>query len=336
MAAATTADDAHTIDESPSDPEQTNLLIEHGPELSTEATVRANALQGTVQGFSDRRNTLIVLVTMAFCNIPQALAVVVVMTLYWNDGIWDCSNPLAAWALVHAAILTASVLVTWKLYVTHREHPDYIGTMKWRSTLDFISLVWFVFGNMWTFGSSCKDSAPPIYWLCFSLLIVHYVVLCAPCIGILILVPLMCLCLPCLIKIANYMNAKNKERLNSWIKALPVHKFDPDEHEGDTTCSICLSEYEQDDEIRRMPTCDHAFHAACIDEWLLLNASCPVCRQPLRQEQDSTSDSDAAGGQASASVQPNVWTELIQFDQSLQEDEEELEHPNQSEHSTMV
>ena len=54
------------------------------------------------------------------------------------------------------------------------------------------------------------------------------------------------------------------------------------------------------------------------------------------QEQDSTSDSDAAGGQASASVQPNVWTELIQFDQSLQEDEEELEHPNQSEHSTMV
>ena len=210
-----------------------------------------------------------------------------------------------------------SVLVTWKLYVTHREHPDYIGTMKCLLAVNLVAhlpsvsqvevhigfyligmvRVWehvdfrFIMQGLLTSPAThtilkrvlTQDSAPPIYWLCFSLLIVHYVVLCAPCIGILILVPLMCLCLPCLIKIANYMNAKNKERLNSWIKALPVHKFDPDEHEGDTTCSICLSEYEQDDEIRRMPTCDHAFHAACIDEWLLLNASCPVCRQPLRQ-----------------------------------------------------
>jgi len=335
MAAATTADlPTNAQDDSQtSDAEQTNLLVGNNSGLSDEATtVRANAMQGTVQGVygGERRNTLVVLVTMACCNIPQVVAVLVVLSLHWDSGIWDCENPLAAWALVHAAILTMSVFVTWKLYVTPRDTSEFITTMRWRSALDVISLVWFVFGNMWTFGSPCKDSSPPIYWLCFALLIAHYVVLCAPCIGILILVPIMCLCLPCLIKVANYMNAKNKERLNAWIKQLPVSKFNPDEYEGDTTCSICLCEYESGDDIRKMPTCDHHFHAACIDEWLLLNASCPVCRQPLRHEQDSSQDTSTEQD----GNQTNVWTELIQFDQSLEEDEE-LEHPNQH-HSNMV
>lgn len=48
------------------------------------------------------------------------------------------------------------------------------------------------------------------------------------------------------------------------------------------------------------------------------------------QEQDSSQDTST--GQDGN--QTNVWTELIQFDQSLEEDEE-LEHPNQH-HSNMV
>ncbi|MBA0761375.1 hypothetical protein Gotri_024030, partial [Gossypium trilobum] len=30
--------------------------------------------------------------------------------------------------------------------------------------------------------------------------------------------------------------------------------------------------------IRTIPDCTHYFHANCIDEWLKLNAACPVCR----------------------------------------------------------
>ncbi|GMJ03860.1 Arabidopsis Toxicos en Levadura 96 [Hibiscus trionum] len=46
----------------------------------------------------------------------------------------------------------------------------------------------------------------------------------------------------------------------------------------DNTCSICLSEYEAKETIRTIPDCDHYFHSSCIDEWLVLNAACPICR----------------------------------------------------------
>ena len=46
----------------------------------------------------------------------------------------------------------------------------------------------------------------------------------------------------------------------------------------DNTCSICLSEYRPKETLKSIPECQHCFHAECIDEWLHLNASCPICR----------------------------------------------------------
>lgn len=46
----------------------------------------------------------------------------------------------------------------------------------------------------------------------------------------------------------------------------------------DKTCPICLSEYEPKETVKAIPKCGHCFHAQCIDEWLPLNASCPICR----------------------------------------------------------
>nr|DAD19202.1 TPA_asm: hypothetical protein HUJ06_020665 [Nelumbo nucifera] len=43
-------------------------------------------------------------------------------------------------------------------------------------------------------------------------------------------------------------------------------------------CSICLSEYQPKETLRCIPECQHCFHADCIDEWLRMNASCPLCR----------------------------------------------------------
>lgn len=49
-------------------------------------------------------------------------------------------------------------------------------------------------------------------------------------------------------------------------------------NDGTGCCSICLSEYNSKDIIRCIPECKHCFHAHCIDEWLRMNATCPVCR----------------------------------------------------------
>ena len=45
-------------------------------------------------------------------------------------------------------------------------------------------------------------------------------------------------------------------------------------------CPICLCEYEEKQELRRLP-CGHLFHRECVDEWLLSRASCPTCRYSL-------------------------------------------------------
>ncbi|KAJ4705848.1 putative Ring finger protein [Melia azedarach] len=46
----------------------------------------------------------------------------------------------------------------------------------------------------------------------------------------------------------------------------------------DNACPICLSEYKPKETLKTIPECMHCFHAECIDEWLRLNASCPICR----------------------------------------------------------
>ncbi|CAN6547174.1 unnamed protein product [Malus baccata var. baccata] len=43
-------------------------------------------------------------------------------------------------------------------------------------------------------------------------------------------------------------------------------------------CSVCLSEFEEDESLRLLPKCNHAFHLPCIDTWLKSHSNCPLCR----------------------------------------------------------
>lgn len=52
-------------------------------------------------------------------------------------------------------------------------------------------------------------------------------------------------------------------------------------HGGSLTCSICTSEYESGDDIRRLNRCRHEFHETCIDTWLSSHNTCPVCRSAV-------------------------------------------------------
>ncbi|KAI3903925.1 hypothetical protein MKW92_047368 [Papaver armeniacum] len=45
------------------------------------------------------------------------------------------------------------------------------------------------------------------------------------------------------------------------------------------TCSICLSEYRPKETLKTLPLCNHCFHADCIDVWLRLKSTCPICRK---------------------------------------------------------
>lgn len=52
---------------------------------------------------------------------------------------------------------------------------------------------------------------------------------------------------------------------------------DGDEYE----CPVCLSIYEEGEEVTKLPRCNHSFHALCIDMWLYSHFDCPICRTPV-------------------------------------------------------
>ncbi|CAD5316987.1 unnamed protein product [Arabidopsis thaliana] len=45
-----------------------------------------------------------------------------------------------------------------------------------------------------------------------------------------------------------------------------------------TDCPVCLNEFEEDESLRLLPKCNHAFHISCIDTWLSSHTNCPLCR----------------------------------------------------------
>ncbi|KAI5004458.1 hypothetical protein ZWY2020_031701 [Hordeum vulgare] len=52
---------------------------------------------------------------------------------------------------------------------------------------------------------------------------------------------------------------------------------------GALECAVCLTEFEDADDLRLLPHCSHAFHPDCIDPWLETRTTCPLCRADLEK-----------------------------------------------------
>ncbi|KAI5065261.1 hypothetical protein GOP47_0019956 [Adiantum capillus-veneris] len=170
------------------------------------------------------------------------------------------------------------------------------------------SFVWWVLGFYWSTTGNQSQNAPLLFWLCAAFLAfdVFFVVFCvslACIIGV-----ALCCCLPCIIALM-YAVAEQEGASEQEINMLPKYKFrrsgsfskagedcagpfggvmsilgsTPGAKEEralpaeDTECCICLSSYDDGVEIRELQ-CSHHFHCACIDRWLRMNSTCPLCK----------------------------------------------------------
>ncbi|XP_042047195.1 RING-H2 finger protein ATL58-like [Salvia splendens] len=87
---------------------------------------------------------------------------------------------------------------------------------------------------------------------------------------------------------------------------LPVIVFNQSFSVKDTQCSVCLGEYQAEDKLQQIPSCEHTFHMDCIGLWLTTHTTCPLCRHSLlaltkpppdtqpSDEDPETSDEEAA------------------------------------------
>lgn len=91
----------------------------------------------------------------------------------------------------------------------------------------------------------------------------------------------------------------------SIINAIAVYKYKKGEGlvEG-TDCSVCLSEFEEDETLRLLPKCSHAFHITCIDAWLRSHTNCPMCRAPIVKN-PSVASAASSSSSSSQESDPN-------------------------------
>ncbi|KAG7956683.1 hypothetical protein I3843_11G135700 [Carya illinoinensis] len=142
-------------------------------------------------------------------------------------------------------------------HVLPAEHLDEEGAGSVAKHLEsantMFSFIWWIIGFYWISadGQDLARDSPQLYWLCiiflgFDVFFVVFCVALACVIGIAV-----CCCLPCIIALLYAV--------------------------ADQECCICLSTYDDGVELRELP-CGHHFHCACVDKWLYINATCPLCK----------------------------------------------------------
>lgn len=95
------------------------------------------------------------------------------------------------------------------------------------------------------------------------------------------------------------------------LHALPVFTLESEQanEEGGVAaelhgqCVVCLGEMEDGELGRLLPGCRHVFHVECIDTWLGVSSTCPVCRTAATPAAPSAVGVDHGGGEESIAVE---------------------------------
>jgi E3 ubiquitin-protein ligase ATL6/9/15/31/42/55 len=96
-------------------------------------------------------------------------------------------------------------------------------------------------------------------------------------------------------------------------------------------CAVCLSEFEDDEELRLLPSCSHAFHPDCIGEWLAGHVTCPVCRCNLDPQEPAAAEAPSSGEATGQEQQDRLVVAIDVSHDGAEEQEEEEERGRREE-----
>lgn len=93
------------------------------------------------------------------------------------------------------------------------------------------------------------------------------------------------------------------------IEALKVVNKEEEDNE-EAECVVCLEKlFEKEKEevvVKEMP-CGHRYHGECIEKWLHMHGSCPMCRYKMPQEEAEVKKRDEERGEGGGN---GVWVRI--------------------------
>ncbi|KAL4469545.1 hypothetical protein ABPG74_004798 [Tetrahymena malaccensis] len=154
--------------------------------------------------------------------------------------------------------------------------------------INVIHIILFILGNIAIYNKT-EFNQTFIYKTASVYLLIGFLTFCIP---IMILVAFL-ISMPILLfgyifsirKIIHLSQQKDELKQNKLIKAESVTQDNILTTFYKKDCSICLSMYEVGDSVIFLPcNKNHNFHEECIQRWLKVNNSCPVCRQNVNDQ----------------------------------------------------
>jgi len=106
-----------------------------------------------------------------------------------------------------------------------------------------------------------------------------------------------------------------------------MEKVEIEEGDG-RECVVCLEEFEVGGVVKEMP-CKHRFHGKCIEKWLGIHGSCPVCRYQMHvdEKDDEKKREEEEGGERRRVGGGEVWVSFsINRSRRNQDHDDEVEN----------
>jgi len=272
--------------------------------------VRINALRNSFTWTTTSRSLLFVTSVL----LPQVIAAGILLPKYWaSEECTTAESPLSlrVWILGDAFVKGVQLLLLWFpliLAMSRASRATVMRSLRFKRTasfaVDVFAVVWVVQGTNYFFAAIEDEKtcdAPHLYRLGQIMYTLSMFFMTLPVLLCLCFVPLACCCFPCFVRFLLAMRVSDSPMVGATqtdLETLPSKAFDPntfpvnDDDNKAPQCAICLSTYTSGEMVRELP-CDsrHHFHKTCVDDWLKLNATCPVCRTRFfttTSEEDNT------------------------------------------------
>jgi len=241
----------------------------------------------------------------AITGIPICLATIIMLILEginipgFRKNECEDDSKLLLWCVVNMMRLMIQIGVFSYLLVKNIDVSPLSSGGKLRAYINTFALLWLVIGLYFIVSfRNCREDI--LYQFLFVFVFCETIIVLLPCVLFILMLPLICLCLPCVLRILLRMQLSHaKGGTATEINNIPTIKYGEDTLEGvshrdDNRCSICLTDYEKGEEVRVLPCAGkHYFHKSCVDSWLLLNGSCPYCRETVCGRSRNRSNSNS-------------------------------------------